>query len=55
LAENQEEFVQMIVSLIGKPEVMQRMRTKAKDDAFARFSLERMVERYETLYRQLGK
>lgn len=54
LADNREEFVRIIASLMGQPEKLQQMRSRAKADAFARFALERMVERYETLYRQIG-
>jgi glycosyltransferase involved in cell wall biosynthesis len=53
LADNQEEFVQILATLMGQPETLQKMRARGKTDVAARFTLDRMVDRYQALYRQV--
>lgn len=54
LADNQEEFVQILATLMGQPEKLQQMRARGKTDVAARFTLDRMVDRYQALYRHVS-
>ncbi len=54
LADNQEEFVQIMATLMGQPETVQQMGARGKADVAARFTLDRMVDRYRALYRQFS-
>jgi glycosyltransferase involved in cell wall biosynthesis len=53
LAGNPEEFVQILATLMGQPDTLQKMRARGKTDVAARFTLDRMVDRYHALYRQV--
>lgn len=53
LADTPEDFVRTIVMLQEQPDRMKEMRRKAREDAFARFTLDGMIERYKDLYRKL--
>lgn len=54
LVETREEFVQALAELHGDSQRMGAMRKAAREDAFARFDLKRMVDGYLELYRQLA-
>lgn len=53
LADNSEDLIHAILSLMLHPEKINEMRRKAREDACVRFSLERMLKDYEMLYRKM--
>lgn len=53
LADGPEEFVRKLNDLCHAPETMGNLREEAKRAAFERFSVGTMLERYDSLYREL--
>ncbi|HBA89118.1 MAG TPA: hypothetical protein DCZ75_14385 [Geobacter sp.] len=53
LADTQEEFVRLLVELYGEPQRLAAMRERAREDAFERFDVSRMVQGYRNHYRQM--
>lgn len=54
LADTQEDLVRIIVQLFGHPERVCNMREKARKDAFLRFSMNRMIDRYKDTYQNIA-
>lgn len=53
LADTCDDFIRIIVQLTGQPERVDLMRRKAREDAFSRFGLLRMIEQYEDAYNKI--
>lgn len=54
LADSQGELVSKLAKTVHNPEVVSSMREAARKSAFARFTLDRMVDTYEQLYQRSG-
>lgn len=53
LADTPDDFIQTLIQLAEQPERVGRMRQKAREDAFLRFGLKRMIEQYDDTIKKI--